>query len=60
MNKPPVEPEHVAELNLAEFCCAPGDRVEHGLHVGRRTGDYTQYLASRGLILERLLYLEPR
>src|SRR5215472_6599724 len=55
MNKNPVEPEHVAELSLAELCCAPGDRVEHRLNVGRRTGDYAQHLASRGLILKRLL-----
>src|SRR5215467_12637662 len=57
MNKNPVEPEHVAELSLAELCCAPRDRVEHGLDVGRRTGDYAQYLASRDLVFERLLKL---
>src|SRR5215470_11189860 len=57
MNKISVEPEHMAELSLAEFCCAPGDRVEHRLDVGRRTGDYAQYLASRGLIFKRLLKL---
>src|SRR5215831_3577181 len=57
MNKNAVEPEHVAELSLAEFCCAPGDRVEHGLDVGRRTRDYAQYLARGGLVFEGLLKL---
>src|SRR6516165_2623197 len=55
MNKIPVEPEHVAELSLGELCCAPGDRVEHRLNVGRRTGDDIKHLARRGLVLERFL-----
>ena len=57
MNEIPVEPEHVAELSLAEFRCAPGDRVEHGLHVGRRTRDYAQYLGGCCLIFKGFLQL---
>src|SRR5215831_13802945 len=57
MNKIPVEPEHVAELSLAEFRRAPGDRVEHGLDVGRRTRDYAQYLGGCCLIFKGFLQL---
>src|SRR5215831_13818328 len=57
MNKIPVEPEHVAELSLAEFRCAPGDRVEDGLDVGRRTRDYAQYLGGCCLIFKGFLQL---
>src|SRR5262249_23662269 len=57
MNEISLEPEDIAELSPAELCCAPGARVEHGLDVGRRTGYYAQYLASRGLVFEGLLKL---
>src|SRR5215467_5820722 len=57
MNEIPVEPEHVAELSLAEFRCALGDRVEHGLDVGRRTRDYAQYLGGCCLIFKGFLQL---
>src|SRR5215471_20879547 len=57
MNEIPVEPEHVAELSLAEFRCAPGDGVEHGLDVGRRTRDYAQYLGGCCLIFKGFLQL---
>ena len=33
------------------------DRVQHGLHIGRRTGDHAEDLGDRGLLLQRLLRL---
>src|SRR5262249_51684472 len=49
----PVESMNNTKLRLAELPCAPGDRVEHRLDVGRRTRDHAKNFARR-LLLERL------
>ena len=48
-----VEPRHEGELATAQPHRALGNRVEHGLDVGRRARDDTQDIAGRRLVLER-------
>jgi hypothetical protein len=51
MDELAVEPEDVAELDLAEARRALGDRLEYRLHVGWRACDHLQDGGSRGLLL---------
>src|SRR5262249_16931118 len=48
-----VEPKDGTELRVAELLGTPRDRLEHGLDIGRRTGDHAKDLARRGLLLQR-------
>ena len=47
---------------MAQLARALRDRLQHGLHVGRRLADHAQHLGGRRLPLERLLGLveQPR
>src|SRR5262249_21350462 len=53
----PVEPEHDAEIGIAEPRTAGRDRVEHWLHVSGRARDDAQNLGRRRLLLQRFLRL---
>src|SRR5262245_22128790 len=57
MNEPAVEPINETIQCRAEPRCTPCDRVEHGLHVHRRSGEYTEDLTGCCLIVERHLQL---
>ncbi len=50
-----IEPCHAADLRIAQFPRALGDRVEHGLHIGRRARDDLQHFRRRRLLFQRLL-----
>ena len=52
VNQMAVEPIHTTAEAIAEGDGALGNGVEHRLHVGRRAGDDSQYLACRRLLFQ--------
>src|SRR5262249_23086382 len=57
VNEAATEPENARERSGAQVQCAPGNGVEHGLHVRWRAGDDAEDLADSSLVLERFLEL---
>jgi len=57
-----VEVRNGSGESAAQNHCPLGDRVENGLHVGRRPADDLQDVRRRGLLFERFLGLveQPR
>jgi hypothetical protein len=53
----PVESAHCTEQAVAELNCTLDDRVEHRLHIHRRTADHPEDLARRRLLLQRFGHL---
>src|SRR5262245_56552265 len=55
MNEPAIQAKHSTEPRLAQTYCALHHRIEHRLHIGRRTRYDPENLAGRRLTVERLL-----
>ena len=47
------QPPKLGALTLTQLCGRPHDGVQHGLQVVGRPADNAEYVAGRGLVIER-------